>query len=360
MKAFDVIIIGGGPAGASAAITLARSGFHTAIIERSNYSALRLGETLPPAVRSLLINLGVWQRFLADGHVKSFVIRSAWGRSELQESNHILNPYGCGWHVDRARFDNMLALAAANAGATVLTPCHIMHISEDQKSGWEIVLEHHRHSYCLHSSFLIDATGQTSAIPTGLPRSFHVVDRLIGVVYLFVRETEPYTLIEAEPCGWWYSAPLPQGRLVVAHMTDADLFAAAGCDPCDYWRRQLDEAEFTRARIAEQVPCTKLKIVSAASLIRRPICGNNWLATGDAGVAFDPLSGRGVYSALKGGILSAEAIIASFGGSSKSFVEYAGWVNSQFLSYLQSRRKFYKKELRWAQTPFWHRRHEQF
>ena len=207
MESFDVIIIGGGPAGSSAGITLARCGFRTAIIERSNYSAPRLGETLPPSIRSILIALGVWERFLADRHVKSFAIRSAWGRATPQDSDHIFNPYGFGWHIDRARFDRMLAIAAADAGARLLTQCRIKHFSERQGSGWEIGLQPDKGSCCLHSSYLIDATGQTSAIPTGLPRSFHVVDHLIGIVHFFAQDAEPYTLIEAEPCGWWYSAP---------------------------------------------------------------------------------------------------------------------------------------------------------
>jgi flavin-dependent dehydrogenase len=358
-ESFEVIIFGGGPAGASAAITLARYGFRTAIIERSTYSTPRLGETFPPAIRSLLSTLGVWQRFLTDGHVKSFAIRCAWGKSDALENDHILNPYGCGWHVDRVRFDRMLVTAAGNAGAEVLTQCRIKQLSEVQRSGWEVVLMQDEHSHRLRSSFLIDATGRTSAIPTGLPRSFHVVDRLIGVVCFFACDAEPYTLVEAEPCGWWYSAPLPHSRIVVAHMTDADLYAAAGCDPRDYWRRQLQEAELTAARTCGQAALTEAKIVSAASLIRRPVCGIDWLAVGDAALAFDPLSGQGVYSALKWGILSAEAVIARFEGSSGSLAEYPGCVESEFSSYLRTRRTFYRMEQRWAQSPFWRRRHEE-
>jgi flavin-dependent dehydrogenase len=359
IESFDVIIIGGGPAGASAAITLARRGFRTVIIERSTYPKPRIGETLPPLIRSLLITLGVWQQFLKDNHLKSFAFRSAWGKAEPQDSNHIFNPYGCGWHVDRASFDHMLARAAVGVGAKLLTQCHIKHFSESQRSGWEIVIQQDKQTYCLRSPFLIDATGQTSAVPTGLQRSFRVVDRLIGIVQFLVRDAEPYTLIEAEPYGWWYSAPLPNRRLVVAYMTDADLFAAERSDPNDYWHRHLYEAEFTSARIGAHAVPTQPKIVSAASLIRQPVSGINWLAAGDAGVAFDPLSGRGVYSALKSGILSAEAVIARIDGSSKSFVEYAGWVNRQFLNYLQMRKTIYRKEQRWARSPFWRRRHEE-
>jgi flavin-dependent dehydrogenase len=357
VEPFDVIIIGGGPAGAAAAITMARRGFRTAIIERSAYSMPRVGETLPPALRNLLVTLGVWQRFLADGHVESFAIRSAWGAAEPRESYHIYNPYGSGWYVDRARFDRMLAMAAANEGAHLLIQARIKRLSQDCTSGWDIAVMERNRLRCFQAPFLIDCTGQTAAIPTGLPRSFYVVDRLIGIVCLFDRMTEPYTLLEAEVSGWWYSAPLPQGRLVVAYMTDADLLADTGYSPYNYWLRQLPEAALTSTRAGTQNSLTERKVVSAASLVRRPVYGTNWLAAGDASFAFDPLSGQGVYNAMNGGILAAEALIARFDGNSESFAEYASWVNSKFSSYLHTRRIFYSKEQRWPRSPFWRRRH---
>jgi flavin-dependent dehydrogenase len=356
-ESFDVIIIGGGPAGTAAAITLGHNGVRTAIIERSNYSTPRVGETLPAAVRSLLITLGVWELFLADGHVESFAIRSVWGDEEQRQNDSIFNPYGSGWHIDRVLFDRMLAKAAETGGSSVLTEARITHLSKDQNLGWQVdVLQNNDHR-CLNGLFVIDATGQTAAIPIGLSRTFHVVDHLTGVVCFLSQMAEPYILIEATDCGWWYSAPLPHGRLVVTYMTDADLLAPSGISPYDNWRFQLRKAELTCARIGSQTTLTKPKIVSAASLIRRPVCGTNWLATGDASIAYDPLSGRGVYSALRGGILAGEAIIGSFCGNSESFTKYTDSINSQFSNYLQTRTAFYSREQRWSQSPFWRRRH---
>jgi flavin-dependent dehydrogenase len=356
-ESFDVIIIGGGPAGAAAAITLARNGFRTAIIERSNYSTLRIGETLPAAIRSLLISLDVWEHFLADGHVESFAIRSVWGDAEQRENDSIFNPYGSGWHIDRGRFDRMLATAAETGGSSVLTEARITHLSKDKILGWQVEVLQNNHHRCLSALCIIDATGQTAVIPVGLPRTFHVVDHLIGVVCFLARMAEPYILVEAIDCGWWYSVPLPHDRLVAAYMTDADLLAAAHSSPYDHWQLQLRKAELTCARIDSQTTLTKPKIVSAASVIRHPVIGKNWLATGDASITFDPLSGRGVYSALQGGILAGEAIIASFCGNSESFTKYSDWINGQFSNYLQMRTSFYSKEQRWSQSPFWRRRH---
>jgi flavin-dependent dehydrogenase len=356
-KSFDVIIIGGGPAGSAAAVTLIRGGFRVAIIERTDYLRSRIGETLPSEIRILLTSLGVWQHFIIDSHIESFTIRSSWGTAEPYDTDSIYNPYGSGWHVDRARFDRMLAIEAKNAGAILFTDARVRCISKNETSDWKLAIIQHNRLHNLHAPLVIDATGQTAAIPIGLPRSFHVIDHLIGIVLLFAGDAEPYILVEAAAHGWWYSAPLPHSHLVVVYMTDADLFAAAGHNSYQFWHHRLAETKLTSKRVGTLPAITEIKIVSAASLIRRPVCGTDWLAAGDASMTFDPLSGCGVYNALKGGILAGEAVIGCFHGNSKSLVEYSDWINSQFSNYLQMRNSFYNKERRWSDYPFWRRRH---
>jgi flavin-dependent dehydrogenase len=354
---FDVIIIGGGPAGTAAAITLSNHGFSTAIIERSTYQLARIGETLPPIIRSLLVILGLWDRFLADDHVESSEINSAWGTNVLSENEYIYNPYGCGWHVDRSRFDYMLATGAKNAGAVLFTNTNVSQLSRRQMQGWRIIFSQRNHQYILQAPFLIDATGRSSAVCLGFQRSYHVIDHLIGVVSVFDKVTGPYALIESVSNGWWYSAALPNGRLIVVHMTDADLFATSRCSIFDYWYQNIANTEHTSIRVGSQTVINKPKIVSASSFIRRPVCDIDWFAVGDACMAFDPLSGQGIYDALKGGIFAAESIVSSFDNGIKSYTTYAQWIENQFSNYLKLRYMFYNKEQRWPYCPFWYRRH---
>jgi flavin-dependent dehydrogenase len=354
---FDVIIIGGGPAGTAAAITLSNHGLHTAIIEKSTYQSIRIGETLSPPIRSLLVILGLWHRFLADDHIESSAINSAWGTNVLYEREHIYDLYGCGWHVNRNRFDYMLATGARDAGAVLFTNTHISNLSRLQTQGWRIAFSQPNCQYLVQAPFLIDATGRTSALSLGFQRSYHVIDHLIGVVYLFDKFTGSYTLIESVSNGWWYSAALPNDRLIVVHMTDADLFASSRCSLFDYWYQNIAKTEHTSIRVGSQAVINKPKIVSASSIIRRPVCGRDWLAAGDACTAFDPLSGQGMYNALKGGIFAAENVIASFDNSSKSSTNYTKWIESQFSNYLKLRYAFYNKEQRWPCHTFWSRRH---
>src|SRR5437867_2795294 len=115
----DVAIIGGGPAGTAAALALAREGASVVVLERSRYEAVRVGETLPPQIRLLLDELGLWEAFAAAGHTPSAGIVSVWGTPRLSENDFVFDPYGHGWHIDRRRFDQMMAHAAEQAGAQV-------------------------------------------------------------------------------------------------------------------------------------------------------------------------------------------------------------------------------------------------
>ena len=112
----DVAVVGGGPAGAATALALARAGYTVTVLERSRYDAFRIGETLPPAVKRPLMELGVWDQFLATGTLESPGIVSAWGRPDPYDNDFIVNPDGPGWHVDRRGFDAMLARRPADGG----------------------------------------------------------------------------------------------------------------------------------------------------------------------------------------------------------------------------------------------------
>jgi flavin-dependent dehydrogenase len=211
------------------------------------------------------------------------------------------------------------------------------------------------------AALLVDATGRSASPARHLAGHRLVYDRLIGLVGFVPaggHTSDCRTLIEAVEWGWWYSAPLPDGRQIGAFMTDADLLPT-GADSCvAFWRDQLQQSAHVRARVGHGA-CSASPHVVAACSARSPIAaGDDWIAVGDAAAAFDPLSSQGVSWALESGVEAARAINACLHGDRHAIDEYARWVAAEFATYIRIRSEYYLRERRWPRSSFWARRHE--
>ena len=220
----DVAILGAGPAGAAAALALA--GAHRVVLlDRDAAPADRIGETLPAAARRLLGALGLWEGFLEDGHSLCHARRSVWGGGEPITLDAMCDPDGPGWRLDRRRFEARLRAAAADRGALLLAPAHASRV-ERAGEGWRIEAG----EAWIEAQLLIDASGR-GARPlrahAGAPVS---ADRLICAwLHAPLREeAAEITYTESAQDGWWYSAPLPDGRRLIAFHTDSDLARGGG------------------------------------------------------------------------------------------------------------------------------------
>ena len=347
-----MLVAGGGPAGSTAALQLCRRGLSVALLEADNYQTFRVGETLPPFIRATLTDLGLWEQFLACAPLESHGIRSVWETSTPRDQDFIRNPYGCGWHVDRARFDGMLAAAAAQAGTQLFLSTRVNSWTRRTDHLWHLEATQHGALLNLNGRMLVDATGRRALLAGKLGSQTRAVDRLIAAVAISpCQETQQWTLIEAVQEGWWYSAPLPGARTVFAYMTDSDLWKSAT------WAGLVKAPHLTAQRAGGiEIPPPR-EIISAGSLVRQPVAGPNWLAIGDAALAFDPLSGQGVLKSIESGTRAADAIARGLDGDSSGFAAYQSWVQETYQAHLSVRRQFYQSVRRWAASShFWARR----
>ncbi|HEY3841602.1 MAG TPA: NAD(P)/FAD-dependent oxidoreductase [Bryobacteraceae bacterium] len=347
LQDFDFAIAGGGPAGSTAGMCLARSGWRVAIFEAGSFDREKPGETLPPEINPLLRELGVWESFQAQSPVECPGVVSAWG-GRVDEVDYTYDPFGPGWHIDRRRFDEMLFNSASRAGASTYPRQRVNFVREN--GGWRV---ERSAKPPVFARFVIDATGRNGIRIESNP--VRIVDDVLLATILRTSisaagKRDLRTLIEAAPSGWWYSACLPAGQIVAMFFTGRETFRREE----DFIPGQLEHAPLTRARLQGAVAIgARAEVVSVSSSYREQIAGDGWLATGDSASSFDPLSGRGIFKAIRQSIAAAKAAEAALGGDAAALDDYAVTVQNEFDAYRTQRAIFYGAHALRVSHPFW-------
>jgi flavin-dependent dehydrogenase len=357
---FDVAIIGGGPAGSAAALALSRHTNRRAVlIERSDYGAIRVGENVSSGIAPILAYLGVGNLVGEEEHLAAFANLAAWGSARASRRELLFTPGGHGWLLDRAVFDAALASAAQRAGIQVLRGTNVI-AAEFAGNTWEITIRG-QSSFGLIAKQIIDATGRRCVMARAAGARRDIADNLVGLVtwmrFAAPGDQQKTVLIEAVENGWWYSAPVPGERLVLAYMTDGDQLSRGLIGDTETFLRFVSAAPLTLARIADGTPVVPPRVWLAESAITRPSFGDGWIAAGDAAASFDPLSSLGIGYAMLSGIQTARAVDHRLAGDEELASAYAVDIERHVRAYRIQRRELYRLEQRWADRPFWLRRH---
>jgi len=347
----DVLIAGGGPAGASAALALRRQGATVIVADPGRRQEWKPGESLSAEARPLLEGLGVLDRVTAGPHTLCHGNESAWGRSALTHTDFLLDAHGPGWHLD-----SVLLEAGRDAGARQ-RHCQIRSL-ERRAGHWRISLG----GETVLARYVIDATGASAAVARRIGAQVRRDDRLVALAARLPlgaahRDVPRTSLVESVPLGWWYTAPLPGGTALVMVVTDADVVASYALHRPEVWWRKLTATTYVRARLHLHAmpPAVDLRIARASTARARPAAGPGWAAVGDAATASDPIAARGITTALATGISAADAVRADADGATRPLQRYAERIEAIHREYLHARTVCYGIEQRWD-TPFWTRR----
>lgn len=368
-QSFDVAIAGGGPAGSAAALMLARSGRRVLLADASPVDAFHVGEGLPPSAHSLLHELGVFERFCADGHRVSHGNVSVWGSDKSQSVDFMFQAHGHGYQLNRSRFDAMLKNAAREAGALICdqTRLGLLNAARDGTLDQpiRIQLSDGSGSRDIEARWLVDAGGRAATTTRRLGVERCKTDRLIAFHVLLqsdsASDSDGRTMIEAAQDGWWYSVLLPSNARLLIYLCDSDLSRCerAALLSTDGFAAKLNNAphlhRFCQSH-GYQLSCAPQGVDASSGRLER-FSGEGWLALGDAALSFDPLSSQGISNALYTGLAGARAINAVLDGNRSALAHYNDHLSSIYDAYLRNKAIFYGYEKRWPQLPFWQRRH---
>jgi len=368
----DIVIVGAGVAGCTAAIALAGS-YSVVLVDQLSEPVERIGECLPPAGRRILKQLDLLEHFEqavgVDGSTRPLQntgTQSWWGSEMVQVVDHLRNPDGFGWHLDRKAFETYLRNSALQRGIQACWPAKLHRVLYE-KDRWLVTATEGDQTHIFTAKFVIDASGRQShfAKKSGIQRQQS--DRLVACWGILPNaEENKLSSISACENGWWYSAALPGNKRVLAFQTDSDLLERGGIKTAT----QLVELANRDPQIFKLLQRNPGNIdyrgtVAANSTRLNEVAGPGWAALGDAALSFDPLSSQGMFNAMAGAMQLWELIRGTdlINNPVKAKQEqfqavYTAQMNSIWAHYVKHKNIFYGQERRWREKEFWKRRQE--
>ncbi|MCB0839541.1 MAG: tryptophan 7-halogenase [Bacteroidetes bacterium] len=360
---YDVVIVGGGPAGGATAISIRqKSDLKVLLVEEGAFEKTRIGETVPPDIRPLLNQLGLWDRFASDNHVPSKGSMSVWGDEKPGFNDFIVNPHGSGWHLNRPRFDDMFLSAMVRAGVEVRLGTKFQHISLPEKEGNTLLsLKDGETETTVETRMVIDASGQHAVVAKKLGTRRKNLDRLLYVMGQFNLPDSinfpDQTLLEAVEEGWWYGAKLPDNQVLVALATDGNVAKEKKLSEPYHWLMALTQSRIIAPLLSNaHFLAESFRLKTSLSFMMEPCATAHCFCVGDAAAAYDPIVSMGIYKGIKSGLECADEVLAYLDGDTEAITRYNESRSRDFKEYETVRTYLYGLENRWENAPFWRNR----
>lgn len=355
-SSYDVVVVGGGPAGSTAAHLLARSGLSVLIAERSRFPRFHIGESLLPRNMPLLRDLGVTDRLASLPHTEKLGVEFALGHREDSQaflfSDGLIDQETATFNVERAPFDATLLALAAEAGAEVVEGAPVRRLLRLDDGGADLVVG----ATEVSSRVLIDASGQATlvgkhlGIRRGLPdlrrvafgRHFTGVERRPG-------SEAGHPAIVMMDDGWFWAIPLDQRRTSVGLVMERQTAVRAGVP----WERMLDwgiaRCPFLRRRMAAAEPLGELAVSADFSYRCSPFAGPGYFLVGDAATFLDPIFSTGVCLGMLSAAEAARSVTAMLLAGSDPVAErrrYQRFVERSTAPFFRLVRSYYEQPFR--------------
>jgi flavin-dependent dehydrogenase len=315
---FDVLVIGGGPGGSTAATLLAQRGWDVGLVERERHPRFHIGESLLPMNLPIFERLGVLEEIERMGVKKTGADFAA-----SAESPYVRYPFGHAlagspghaFQVHRAELDALLFRNAAEAGVTALEGVGIHDLEVGASGVVARGRDAERGEIELRARHLVDASGQATLgarkLGVDKQRPRHKSAALFGHFRGVQAPTDPdetshgNIVVHRLERGWLWLIPLSGGVTSIGVVGPPAL--VAGADEATL-RRRTDQVPAFRERMHDAELVDPVRTASNYGYRCARIGGRGWVMVGDAYAFLDPVFSSGVYLAMKSAELASDVV----------------------------------------------------
>ncbi|HYG74102.1 MAG TPA: NAD(P)/FAD-dependent oxidoreductase [Planctomycetota bacterium] len=364
---YDVIIIGAGPAGSSAAAVLAEHGHKVLVIEREKFPRYHIGESLLPFTYFPLKRIGMIEKMRNSPFIKKFSVQFVGRSGKASLPFYFFTRYeqdvAQTWQVLRSEFDQMLMENAREKGAEVIEETNVRELLKD--NGRVIGVRAQDKSGKLidfHAPMTMDCSGRESF--TASRQNWRIRDPQLNKVacwtYYKGAQRDPgldagaTTVAYVQGKGWFWYIPQHNDMISVGVVADGDYLTRENVrEPKDIFHREVEMNQWIKDHLAVGQQTGPYFITGEYSFRSKHCAMDGLVLVGDAYGFLDPVFSSGVMLALKSGILSADLVhdaLVAKDYSARRFEKYAqtmiqGIENMRSLVYAFYDLKFSFREL---------------
>ncbi|MBI3831199.1 MAG: tryptophan 7-halogenase [Planctomycetes bacterium] len=322
---YDAIVIGGGPAGASAAALLAEKRHRVAVFEKDLFPRYHVGEALLPGCALPLQRLGLLEKlkssaFATRSRCLRFVSVDGTESARIDFSAERGTDGTPSWHVLRGEFDKMLLDLARERGAEIHEETEVKEILFENGAAVGVRIEdaQGKAQEC-RAPITLDCSGRDAlaVVQNGWRERDPSLNKTALWTYLAgagsdkVSGLNDTTVAYLPEQGWFWHIPLPEDTVSVGIVAARDYLYRGSRDPEEIFWREAEKNAWIRTRL-ESSHAFEHFFGSGDFTYRSRFCSaDGLLLAGDAFASLDPIFSSGLLLALKGGAMAADAADAA-------------------------------------------------
>ena len=319
---YDVIVVGGGPAGSTTGALLAEKGHDVLILEKEKFPRYHVGESLMPFCYFPLERLGLVDRLMESANPRKYCVQFVRQDGFLSQPfyffQHFDHPSSTTWQVWRSEFDKMILDKARENGASVLEETQAKSLIKSENRVEGVVVESKDLGELeLRAPLVIDASGRdcfAAHKEKWMVRDPELKKIALWTYYKGAKRDpgldEGATTVAYLPGkGWFWYIPLSGDMVSVGIVAEHQyLFNGTTNDHAEIFQREVQNNEWIKEHLAEGEQTGEYRVTGDYSY-RNRYCAIDGLAlAGDALGFLDPVFSSGVFLALKSGVMLADEV----------------------------------------------------